>query len=134
MPRAGFYARAYNNQSANVSSLLFGPKGQEPTDIPPVLASANFQIPGDGSVASQGPSRHFLCSRSEPAVCSLGRTWHKFNATLTPGECGPLGPLISNWCNNGPDALWCTVRCCAASGSRCSTGCAAGGDGRITWY
>ena len=56
----------------------------------------------------------------------------KFNATLTPGTCGPLAPLISNWCNNGPNALWCNVRCCTASGSPCSTGCAAGGDGRIT--
>ena len=103
-----FYARAYANRSTNVSALLLGPKGVEPTDIPPVLASANFVgVPGDG-------------------------LWRRYNATLTVGRCAPLAPLIASWCNNGPSAWWCALQCCAASGAPCSTSCAAGGDGRIT--
>ena len=103
-----FYARAWNNQSTNVSALLFGPKGIEPTDIPPVLASANFyDVPGDG-------------------------IWRRYNATLTVGQCASLAPLITKWCQNGPGVWWCQLDCCAASGAACSTDCDAGGDGRIT--
>lgn len=104
-----FYARAYANRSTNVSALLLGPKGVEPTDIPPVLASANFvDVPADG-------------------------LWRRYNATLTVGRCAPLAPLIASWCNNGPSAWWCALQCCAAaSGAPCSASCAAGGDGRIT--
>ena len=107
--RLTFFARAYKNQSTNVSALLFGPKGVEPTDIPPVLASANFfNVPGDGE-------------------------WRQYNATFRMGQCASLAPLIANWCRNGPIAWWCSLNCCGGtSGAPCSTSCAAGGDGRIT--
>jgi hypothetical protein len=119
--RLSFFARAYGDRPANVSALLFGPKGVEPTDIPPVLASANFlNVPGDGE-------------------------WRRYNATFTVGRCASLAPLIQKWCNNGPTAWWCDLDCCGTTtapvwqtsaiwtGARpCSTGCAAGGDGRIT--